>query len=264
MIDFHTHIFPDKIAGKTIPYLAEVSNTKAFTNGTRDDLLRSTLEAGIDFSVILPVVTKPSQFRSINTFASEIDDPHLISFGGIHPATEDYKTELHEIKALGLKGIKLHPDYQNTYFNDIRYKRIVTLATELGLYISVHAGIDVGYPDPVHCTPQMALEVLKETETDHLILAHMGGYGLWDDVERYLVGQNVYLDTAYTLEARHMDPEQMIRIIRNHGSEKILFATDSPWGGQKEFVEYMNGLPLTEEEKENIFDKNARKLLTEN
>ena len=39
-----------------------------------------------------------------------------------------------------MKGIKLHPDYQDTYFNDIRYKRIISYATELGLIISVHAG----------------------------------------------------------------------------------------------------------------------------
>ena len=85
----------------------------------------------------------------------------------------------YRIKALGLKGIKIHPDYQGTFFNDIRYKRIVEKATELGLYITVHAGVDIGMPDPVHCTPNHVLEVLKDTESDHLILAHMGGWRLW-------------------------------------------------------------------------------------
>lgn len=260
MIDFHTHIFPDKIAGKTIPFLEGIANVKAYTKGTYDDLLRSAEESGVDISVILPVVTKPSQFRSINEFAASIDDPCLISFGGIHPESDNYKEELREIQHLGLPGIKLHPDYQKVNFNDIRCKRIVSYAMELGLIVSVHAGIDIGYPDPVHCTPQMAAEVLKETEADRLVLAHMGGHGLWDDVERLLVGKNVYFDTGYAFGI--IPDDQFVRIVHNHGSEKILFATDSPWGGQKEFIDYMNRMPLTDEEKENIFDKNARKLLT--
>lgn len=56
----------------------------------------------------------------------------MISFGGIHPESENYKQELQEIKSLGMKGIKLHPDYQEMYFNDIRYKRLVSYASELG------------------------------------------------------------------------------------------------------------------------------------
>ena len=58
-----------------------------------------------------------------------------------------------------------------------------------------------------------------------------------------------------------MPEEQFVRIVRNHGADKILFATDSPWGGQKEFVEILSNMPLTEEEKEMIFSKNACKLL---
>ena len=80
---------------------------------------------------------------------------------------ENVSEVLNRIKALGLKGIKIHPDYQGPFFNDIRYKRIVEKATELGLYITVHAGVDIGMPDPVHCTPNHVLEVLKDTESDH-------------------------------------------------------------------------------------------------
>ena len=260
MIDFHTHMFPDKIAPKTISYLEKVGHTKAYTSGTCQDLLCSTLEAGIDISVILPVVTRPTQFRSINQFAASVDEPHLLSFGGIHPDSADYKEELRQIKAMGMKGIKLHPDYQETNFNDIRYKRIVSYATELGFVVSVHAGVDIGYPDPVHCTPQMAAEVLDEVQPDKLVLAHMGGHDLWDDVERLLVGRDVYFDTGYVFGL--IPDEQFLRIVKNHGSEKILFATDSPWGGQEEFIAYLQNMPLSDREKANIFDKNARKLLT--
>ena len=46
-----------------------------------------------------------------------------------------------------------------------------------------------------------------------------------------------------------------------HGADKILFATDSPWRGQKEFVTRMNEIRLTEEERAQIFSGTARRLL---
>ena len=56
-------------------------------------------------------------------------------------------------------------------------------ASELGLYIMVHAGVDIGLPEPVHCRPDHIIEVVKETGSDRLILAHMGGWRLWDEVK---------------------------------------------------------------------------------
>lgn len=90
VIDFHTHAFPDKIAEKTIAILADRSGTAASTDGTVDGLIGSMKDAGVDISVVLPVVTKPSQFESINAFAERINSlPGIISFGGIHPDCED-------------------------------------------------------------------------------------------------------------------------------------------------------------------------------
>ena len=78
-------------------------------------------------------MTKVSQVASINRFASAYTEGPVISFGGIHPECENYKEILKEIKNLGLKGIKLHPDYQDMYFDNIRYERIIDAASELGL-----------------------------------------------------------------------------------------------------------------------------------
>lgn len=260
MIDFHTHIFPDKIAEKSIPHLAEVCKTEPFTNGKLDGLLHSTEEAGLSCSIILPVVTAPKQFDSIHRFAMQfLEQENLLSFGGIHPENTDYKEKLRWIKEQGFKGIKLHPDYQGAYFNDIRYKRILAYASELDLIVLTHAGLDPLCPNDIHCTPQMAEEVLDEVRPTKLVLAHMGGNGLFDDVERYLVGRDVYFDTSYVLDK--MGKEQFLRMVRNHGADKILFATDSPWGRQKEFVSYFKSLDLSEKEKAMISEENAKKIL---
>lgn len=259
IIDFHTHMFPDKIARGTLEFLEGACKTRPCTDGTYKGLLSSTRRAGVDISVALPVVTKPSQFHSVNEFASHYQEGQIISFGGIHPEEEDYKEQLKQLKNMGFKGIKLHPDYQDMYFDDIRYKRIVSYASELGLIVSVHAGVDPKCPQDVHCTPKMAEEMLLEVQPAMLVLAHFGGNEMWDDVERYLVGRDVYLDTAVVLDT--MDEEQFVRMVRNHGADKVLFATDSPWRDQREFVERMQRIPLTDEEREQIFAGTARKLL---
>lgn len=259
MIDLHTHIFPEKIAQKTINHLESIFGRKAILNGMIDDLSASSHKAGISLSVILPVATKPSQFRSINEFAAQINEENLISFGGIHPESEHIKEELQIIKNLGLKGIKLHPDYQKTYFNDIRYKRLISYAEELGLITVVHAGVDPLSVNDVHCTPHMAAELIADVKPEKLVLAHMGGNEMWEDVEHYLVGENVYFDTAVVLG--EIPKEQLLRMIHQHGVGKILFATDSPWADQSIFVKYLKDLPLNKEEKQMIFHENASALL---
>lgn len=259
IIDFHTHIFPDKIAGRTLDYLSDIFGASPFADGTHTGLCDSMKKAEVDVSVSLPAVTKVSQVESINRFASAFTEGAVISFGGIHPECENYKEILKEIKNLGLKGIKLHPDYQDTYFNDIRYKRIISYATELGLIISVHAGQDPKCPDNIHCTPAMAEEVLNEVEPEKLVLAHMGGNELWSEVEERLVGRNVYFDTGVILD--RMPQEQFLRMVREHGADRIVFGTDSPWADQKKFVEILKEMPLEEEERNQIFAGTAAKLL---
>ncbi len=269
IIDFHTHVFPEKIAAATIAQLEDKSGLRAATKGTLDALLASMEQAGVDCSVIVPVVTSPRQFEGINRYAQEINEtykevqksglPKLISFGGIHPDSEDYKGEMKALKSMGFAGIKLHPDYQGVFFNDIRYKRIVAEATELDMTVVVHAGIDIGIPEPVKCTPAMSAEVIREVQPTKLVLAHLGGWKLWDDVEKMLVGSNVYLDTAFI--QRYISEEQFCRIVQNHGSEKVLFATDSPWSDQEEGIKWLQGCKLSDEAKKAIFAGNARKLL---
>lgn len=265
IVDFHTHIFPDKIAPKTIKYLAEVSRTTPFTDGTLSGLQASMKEAGVDISVVLPVVTNPKQFDSINRFACEVSKlPGIISFGGIHPASENRKEEIDEIVKMGLPGIKLHPDYQNAFVDEQETIELTQYAISKGLHVVFHGGVDVGFPNPVHCTPERArnmLDALTQKEGyGKIIIAHTGGHELWDDAEKHLVGQDVLFDLAFNLGK--IPDEQLRNIVSLHGADKILFATDSPWDSQKQDVEYLKNMTIfTEEEKKAIFSENACRLL---
>ncbi|MDD3173712.1 MAG: TatD family hydrolase [Herbinix sp.] len=262
VIDFHTHIFPDKIAGKTIEMLEEVGGIKAFTDGTLNGLKKSMLDNNINISVVLPVVTKPSQFDTVNSYAAEITGKEgIISFGGIHPDNEDFREKLEQIQKMGLLGIKLHPDYQETFIDDPKMVQIIKYAANLGLIVLIHAGLDIGLPDPIHCPPQKAADMLSQldNESAQIILAHTGGYDMWKDVEEYLVGKNVWIDISYSLGK--ISDEQFVRIVKNHGADRVLFATDSPWGGQKETLEYIRNLDFTEEELDRMLWRNAEELL---
>ena len=272
IIDFHTHMFPDKIAGRTLDYLSGIFGASPFADGTYTGLCNSMGKGAVDISIALPAVTKVSQVASINRFASAYTEGPVISFGGIHPECENYKEILKEIKNLGLKGIKLHPDYQDTMFNDIRYKRIISYATELGLVVVVHAGVDIGLPSVTHCTPDMVCEVLDEVQPDRLGLAHMGGWDLWGEVLAKLCGRNVYMDTAFSYGeiawlsgAEHRwklaSEEMFLKLIRAHGADRIVFGTDSPWTDQKRAIKDIQALPLSDEDKKKILGENALQLL---
>ena len=262
IIDFHTHIFPDKIAAKTIAKLSSVANIAASTDGTINGLVESMNRAGVDISVIQPVVTKPEQFESVNRFAQDVNDKfsgRLLSFGGIHPDCEDYKHKLNQIKEAGLPGIKIHPDYQNVMIDDVRFMNIIEYADKLGLIILTHSGIDIGLPNPVHCSPDKVRKVLDKLKPKKLVLAHYGAWKQWDAVYEYLAGEDVYLDTAFTFD--YIEQDMFLKILEKHSGDKILFATDSPWSDAAEGIKAVKNLPLSQNIKDGILGKNAMKLL---
>ena len=51
------------------------------------------------------------------------------------------------------------------------------------------------------------------------------------------------------------------RLVRAFGSQRVLFATDSPWACQKTSVQALDALPLSDAEKADIFSGNACRLL---
>jgi hypothetical protein len=265
-IDFHTHIFPDKIAERTIKLLednterVEGVRARAATDGTLGGLEKSMKDNDIDYSVVMPIATTVTQSNTINNFAASINGKNnIFSFGSVHPFQENCLDELERVKALGLRGIKLHPEYQGVYADSPECVRAIKKCMELGLLVLLHTGRDIGIEPPVHCEPRRLRRVLDMTGADNIIAAHMGGWRMWDEAEELLAGQNLYLDTSYSLN--EMSGEQAVRFIKKHGADKILYGTDSPWEKQSICRERINALPVSNEEKELILHKNAARLL---
>ena len=264
IIDFHTHVFPEKIAPRALERLlggiaSQNRQGQAFTDLTLSGLKTSMQQSGVDLSVVLPIATKPSQTDSINDFAQSIWASDIISFGSLHPEQDDYETVLEDLCRRGFKGIKLHPEFQHFYIDSPRSIQILKKAESLGLLVVVHAGVDVGMPPPVHCPPARLAHVLQEVSGERLIAAHLGGFEMWDEVEKHLIGTPIWLDTAVIGPV--IDAGQYKRIIQKHGADKILFATDSPWEEPKEALETLRSLGLSEQEWNLITHQNAACLL---
>ena len=260
IIDFHTHAFPERIAERAIEKLSYTSGGLIpQTDGTVESLKYLMKKDGIDKSVVLAIATNEKQQTAVNDFikAQETDD--IIPFGSVYPHAENALEELERIHSMGLKGIKLHPEYQQFFVDDEKMKSIYKKISELGLIVLFHAGEDFGYPAPYHATPERLRKAAKWIDTP-MICAHWGGAGMGEDVLKYLCDIPVYFDTAFCYGSMPKDRAQ--RILDKKGADYIIFGSDCPLHAPSWDIKMIETLELTEGEKEKIYYKNAVKLLS--
>ncbi len=259
LIDSHFHAFSEKIAEKAITKLELTCKQKALTRGTLAEALSLFEEWGVDKGVLLPIATKPTQQTIINDWAAEHNQGKIIAFGSVHPDANDVYEELQRIKALGLYGVKLHPDYQDFFIDEPRLDGFFSMLEEIGLPVTIHAGFDPLSPKKIHCQPEPCRHMLGQHPKLRVILAHLGGNYQWQESLDHICGMDgeVYLDTAYCLETPN---DLLLKMIRKHGSERVLFASDCPWTSSKATFEKLESIGLTEMEKDNIYYKNAANL----
>ncbi len=263
IFDVHTHFFPDKLKGKVLPKLSEISGHEYFTDGTLNGTLEVQKKAGCEKMLALHIATNPNQETAVNDFAIASQSDSILCFGSVNPLSDNALSELERLKAANIKGIKLHPDYQDFFVDDERLFPIYKKCGELSLIITFHAGLDPYSKEVVHAPPKSIAKIAKMFKDNTFIAAHMGGMDMSDEVETYLVGTpNVYFDTAMCCE--FLSTDTALRIIKSHGVDKILFGSDLPWSTVDLQRNFINSLDLTENEKELIFYKNAMRLFLNN
>lgn len=260
VIDFHVHCFNPKIAERAISQLESRSGMVPYTRGLVEQTVERFDEWGVDKGVLLPIATKPTQQVILNDWAAEQDGGRFISFGSIHPNAEDIPQELDRIKAMGLHGIKLHPDYQGFMIDEDRMDAVYDEIERRDLPVIFHAGWDCASPDLVHNPPERAIKMLKKHPHLKVILAHLGANERWQEVYDILAGMDgeVYFDTAFSYNC---PDELMVKLIRKHGADRILFASDCPWESSGKMKEKILKLDLSDDEKEKILGENAVRLL---
>ena len=261
IIDIHQHFYPDALAARVMAKLAAASGLAPLTDGTKADTVANNRAWGIDKAVLLPVATAPD-CGAVNRFARAAADEGIIPFAAIHPDTPQPEATLESLAAQGFKGIKLHPQYQGADIDDPRFVRIVRCCGRIGLPVVFHAGYDPGLPPPWRATPSSICRLLDQVEDLpelKLIAAHLGSLDMYDEVERTLVGRDIWFDTAM-LHGR-IGLEQLYRIVSRHGWQRILLGSDCPWQSAADAIADIRALGLPKEQEEGILGGNAQALL---
>lgn len=259
IIDFHTHIFPDRIAARAVAGLAEAGGVRAHTDGTAAALLRSMDLSGIQASVACMIATRPEQTASIHAWCKEIRSERIIPLPSVHPRDPECLNHLRAIHKDGFKGIKLHPYYQEFSLLDPVMVPLYEAISDLGLILLMHTGFDIAFPRTRLADPAAIATVCRRYPDLLFVASHLGAWQLWDEVEEHLVGRPIYLDTSFALA--DAGPERARRIIEGHPQEFILFGSDSPWEDQGAAVANLTALELSPERTAAILGANARRLL---
>ncbi len=259
VIDFHTHFYPAKVAARAVENVRRLPGANPQGDGTKAALLESMQRCHIDKSVVLPVAGRPENSRSINEWARGENTESLIMFGSVHPQEPDLAERIAELKSAGVLGIKLHPEYQEFRFSMAQLDVLAEACVAHNMIVMTHAGADIGFPEPWRSNPEELLAFHQRHKKLVLVLAHLGSWLMFDQVEKLVCGERVFLDTAF-LDS-YITPEQLLRIIRQHGSERVLMGSDFPWMGQDSTLKMLDSLDLTGREKEMIYGDNAAELL---
>ena len=261
-IDFHTHVFPDKIAKQAVEALARESGEyQPHTDGTLAALQASMKEAGISASLVANIATKPTQMHPILEFCKQIrsDSIHpLISF---HPSNDTYDVEdmFGEAHREGFRGVKLHPMYQRFSIDDKYMYGFYELMASFGFYAMFHTGYDIAFPKNNQADVERLRKVADWFKDLTIVCTHVGGWRQWDRVGSLSRCQNVYTETSMALS--EVGDEEFVRLISQFDEDRVLFGSDSPWTNQKEMLERTLRLPVPDRRKEKMLFDNAAFLL---
>ncbi len=257
IIDFHAHIYPDKIAQRATDAIGAFYDIEMDRVGSLSNLLKCSDNAGISHCVVHSVATSAQQVERINDFITESADAHsdrLLGFGTMHQDYEDKIAEVDRCLKMGLKGIKLHPDTQMFNVDD---ERMLPMYDYLQDKVPVlfHCG-DYRY-DYSH--PRRIARICKMFPRLTVIGAHFGGYSVWEEAYEYLKDLNCMLDTSSS--SALMEEGMFERMIKAYGADRLLFGTDFPMWDSKEELERFLSVNLTDAEREKILWANGAALL---
>lgn len=260
ILDFHTHAFPDSLAERAMQALTEDSGEfKPENDGTVAGLLGLMDRHGVEKAVVASIATKPAQAAKILEWSLEIRSERLVPFASVHPDSPSVAEEIRQAQDAGLKGLKLHPLYQGFRVDEERCFPLYEAVQDSGLPLLVHAGEDIAFPGADEAAPRRFVPVLRNFPRLRLVLAHFGGWRTYGEFLETLAGSDVFIDTSFA--AGFCAPAQRDAILKRHDTRRILFASDSPWGGLAAQIDYVRQMPVSDAVKERIFWDNGMELL---
>jgi predicted TIM-barrel fold metal-dependent hydrolase len=266
IIDAHCHIFPDAIAQKatdSIDLFYGISKSgiidKCAFVGTAENLIKQCDKTGVEGCVVTSVATTPRHAQSINTYIAgevQLHPDKFIGLGSLHPDSATLEADAEHLIESGLHGVKLHPDIQNFKVDDPKVIRIFEICNKNRLPVLLHTG-DIRFDNS---NPERVEKILKMFPELTIIGAHFGGWSLWEEAYPTLSQyDNFYVDTCSSFYA--LSKETTKKIIDAYGTKKVIFGTDYPMWRQREDLEFLFDLGLSDNELDNILHNNILRAL---
>ncbi len=257
--DAHSHIFPEKIAEKAARAIGDFYDIGMRYSGESSLLIKSGSKINVRKYLVCSTATVPQQTGNINDFIINECNEHseFLGFGTLHPDTENMEKEIEKVISAGLKGIKIHPDFQKFNIDDEKafgiYEKI-----EGRLPILIHMGDD-RYE---FSKPHRLVNVIKTFPKLEVFAAHFGGYQCWDEaIDCLLDFENVYFDTSSTLG--FVSVERATRIASKFDKDKLLFGTDFPMWDHEEELKRFFALELSDDDNRKILSENFKRIFGE-
>ncbi len=250
VFDAHTHAFPDFLARDAVRNLvggAQWWDVRAYEDGTVLGLLQAMQRAGIERALLYSIATRPAQVANITNWSAQVaaQHPALVPFASIHPDFPQPEQEIERIVSLGLRGLKCHPQYMNCAADDPRLVRIARCAASYGLAMTMHAGYDPAFPRSDIGSPLRIRRLHDAVPGLRLLACHLGGWQQWEQVLECLVGQDVYLDTSYSLGPC---PQPVLEaMLARHAPQRLLYGSDSPWADCAQELTKFRALGLSDD-----------------
>jgi uncharacterized protein len=260
IFDCHAHIFPEHVVDRAMAALSARYDARPVGRATPEGLLRHMDESGVDRALTVAVATKPSQVRSVNDWLMGLGEPRLVPFGCLHPHAADTADEVQRLVDAGIKGVKLQPHFQEYGLDDPQVYRMFEAIGDQ-LWVLLHGGQEIVPLERIEPTPARLLRLHQDFPQVRFIFAHLGGYLEWDAVEQLLVGEDVLFDASYVFGI--CPDEQIARIIREHGTHRVVWGSDFPWQTQAEGLAGIGRLGLTEDQEQAILGTNLLRVLGE-
>ena len=259
ILDAHCHIYPDKIALKAAAGIGSFYDIPMDLDGRVDTLLREEQRAGITHLLVHSVATTPAQVAHINEFiASQVAQSGgcMTGFGALHPDSETIAEDVEHLIALGLKGVKIHPDVQAFALDSDKSLQMLA-HLEGRLPVLIHTG-DFRYQ---YSNPPQVKNLLRELPNLTVIGAHFGGWSMWEQATEELAGryENFYVDCSSSFYA--LSPQTAKKLIERYGADRVLFGSDYPMWKPVEELQRFAAVGLSEREQRMVLYENGAKLL---
>lgn len=258
IIDSHCHIYPDKIASKAVEAIGQFYDLAMYYDGRYSTLIEQGSNYGVKHYVVFSVATTPQQVNSINKYIADTvlqSDGLMTGLGTLHPDSDTIENDFAQILSLGLRGVKMHPDFQKFRIDDKKCYKIYELCQKYNLPVLLHTG-DSRYD---YSNPGNMKRVLEDFPELTVVGAHFGGWSCWRQAAETLSEyKNFYVDCSSSFD--WFDTTESKELIDLYGANHVLFGTDFPMWNYETELQHFAKINLSEEERKLILYKNAIRL----